>query len=164
MANRELAANGRPVESVWDYPRPPRIEPCDRHVEVVHRGHAIAESGRALRVLETSSPPTIYVPPQDVRAEHLRPAEGHTVCEWKGQASYFDVTQEGGDAERAAWTYLDPKEPYVELTEYVAFYPGRVECYLDGERARPQPGEYYGGWISDEIAGPFKGDPGSEGW
>jgi uncharacterized protein (DUF427 family) len=157
-------SNGRRLESVWDYPRPPALEPCDRHVRVVLGETTIAESDRALRVLETAGPPTIYLPPDDVRVDCLRPTEGHTVCEWKGRASYFDVASEGEIAERAAWTYTDPKERYAELADRLAFYPARLECYLDEERVRPQPGEFYGGWISDEIVGPFKGEPGSEGW
>jgi uncharacterized protein (DUF427 family) len=167
MANSQIANDLRRLrrlESVWDYPRPPSLEPCERRVRVVHEGMTIAESDRALRVLETAGPPTIYVPPADVRGETLQPTEGHTVCEWKGQASYFDVVGERSRAEGAAWTYADPKQRYAELTDYVAFYPGCVECYLDEERARPQPGGFYGGWITDEIVGPVKGEPGSEGW
>jgi uncharacterized protein (DUF427 family) len=164
MAKGEPEASGGMRESVWDYPRPPAVLPCERKVRVVHAGRTIAESGRALRVLETASPPTIYVPPRDVDAGVLEPAEGHTVCEWKGRASYFDVVIDGARAERAAWTYNDPKEPYLELTDYLAFYPQRVECYLDHERVQPQAGDFYGGWITEEIEGPFKGDPGSEGW
>jgi uncharacterized protein (DUF427 family) len=99
-----------------------------------------------------------------VRAELLEPAEGHTVCEWKGQASNFDVADENARAERAAWTYEDPKDGYAELRDHIAFYAGRVECFLDDERVRPQPGGFYGGWITDEIEGPVKGDPGTEGW
>jgi uncharacterized protein (DUF427 family) len=126
----------RQRESVWDYPRPPRVEPCDRRVRVELGGEAIAESNRGLRVLETAGPPTIYVPLEDVRDGALRPAKGTTVCEWKGTASYFD-----------------------------AIYAGRVDaCYLDDERVTPQPGDFYGGWITAEIDGPFKGEPGTEGW
>jgi uncharacterized protein (DUF427 family) len=164
MAQAQRMTPGPGQESVWDYPRPPALEPCDRHVEVMLGSVTVAESDRGLRVLETAGPPTIYLPPRDVRAELLRAAEGHTVCEWKGKASYFDVACGDEVAERAAWTYSDPKQRYAELTDHVAFYPGRVECFLDGERARPQPGEFYGGWITDEITGPFKGEPGSEGW
>jgi uncharacterized protein (DUF427 family) len=164
MANSRSAANGRPLESVWDYPRPPKVVPCERRVRVLHGGVTVAESDRALRVLETASPPTIYIPPQGVRTELLQPTEGHTVCEWKGDASYFDVVSEDGRAERAAWTYRDPKQPYAELRDHLAFYAGRVECYLDDERVRPQPGEFYGGWVTEEIEGPLKGEPGSEGW
>jgi uncharacterized protein (DUF427 family) len=164
MANSRTAANGRTTESVWDYPRPPALVPCDRHVRVLHRGFTVAESDRALRVLETASPPTIYVPSEDVRGELLEPTEGHTVCEWKGEASYFDVVHQGSRAERAAWTYPNPKQPYAALLDHVAFYAGRVECYLDDERVRPQPGDFYGGWVTEEIEGPLKGEPGSEGW
>jgi uncharacterized protein (DUF427 family) len=164
MASSRTAANGLATESVWDYPRPPGVVPCDRHVRVLHRDVTVAESDRALRVLETASPPTIYVPPKDVRGELLEPAEGHTVCEWKGDASYFDVVNEGSRAVRAAWTYPDPKEPYAELRDHVAFYAGRLECYLDDERVRPQPGDFYGGWVTEEIVGPHKGEPGTEGW
>lgn len=164
MANSPTAANGLATESVWDYPRPPAVVPCERRVRVIHAGRTVAESDRALRVLETASPPTIYVPPEDVRAELLEPTEGHTVCEWKGQASYFDVAHEDGRAGRAAWTYTEPKDAYPELRDYIAFYPARVECYLDDERVRPQAGDFYGGWITEEIVGPHKGEPGSEGW
>jgi uncharacterized protein (DUF427 family) len=164
MANSRTAANGLATESVWDYPRPPAVVACERRVRVIHAGRTVAESDRALRVLETASPPTIYMPPEDVDAELLEPTEGHTVCEWKGRASYFDVADEGGRAERAAWTYGEPKDAYLELRNWIAFYPGRVECYLDEERVRPQPGDFYGGWITDEIVGPYKGEPGSEGW
>ncbi|HEY8640198.1 MAG TPA: DUF427 domain-containing protein [Solirubrobacterales bacterium] len=164
MANPNVAANGLATESVWDYPRPPAVVSCERRVRVIHAGRTVAESDRALRVLETASPPTVYVPPEDVRAELLEPTEGHTVCEWKGQASYFDVAHEDGRAERAAWTYTEPKDAYPELRDHIAFYPGRVECYLDDERVRPQAGDFYGGWITEEIVGPHKGEPGTEGW
>jgi uncharacterized protein (DUF427 family) len=164
MAKLPIAANGRPRESVWDYPRPPAVVPCQGRVRVEHHGVAIAESDRALRVLETASPPTIYIPPEDVRAELLVPTEGHTVCEWKGRASYFDLAHEDDRAAMAAWTYPDPNEAYAELRDRIAFYPGRVECYLDDERARPQAGDFYGGWITSEIVGPHKGEPGTEGW
>jgi uncharacterized protein (DUF427 family) len=164
MASSRIAANGLATESVWDYPRPPAVVACERRVRVIHAGRTVAESDRALRVLETASPPTIYVPPDDVRAELLEPTEGQTVCEWKGQASYFDVAHEDCRAERAAWTYTEPKDAYPELRDHIAFYPGRVECYLDEERVRPQAGDFYGGWITEEIVGPHKGEPGTEGW
>ncbi|MEK6277367.1 MAG: DUF427 domain-containing protein [Actinomycetota bacterium] len=164
MPSQDLAANGLPRESVWDYPRPPAVESCKRRVRVEHAGRTIAESDRALRVLETASPPTIYVPPDDVRNDWLEPAEGHTVCEWKGQASYFHLVHEDGHTERAAWTYRDPKDSYSRLTDHVAFYAGRVECYLDDERVNPQAGDFYGGWVTEEIVGPHKGEPGSKGW
>ena len=164
MSSPPLAANGRPLESVWSYPRPPAVVPCERPVKVVHEGNLIAESDRALRVLETASPPTIYIPPQDVRTELLRPTEGQTICEWKGTASYFDVGHEAGQVDRAAWIYADPKQPYAELRGYFSFYPRDLECYLGEERARPQAGEFYGGWVTEEISGPHKGEAGTEGW
>lgn len=164
MAKSSRAANGRATESVWDYPRPPGVEPCTRRARVLHEGQAIAESTRALRVLETASPPTIYLPREDVTVELLQPTAGHTVCEWKGQATYFDVKHEGGSAERADLTYGDPKQAYAQLRDLIAFYPARVECFLDEERVRPQAGSFYGGWVTDEIVGPHKGRPGTEGW
>jgi uncharacterized protein (DUF427 family) len=156
----------RAKESVWDYPRPPRIEPLDRHVRIALGGETIAESDRALRVLETSSPPTIYVPREDVRTELLTDAgEVHTECEWKGTASYVHAEAGGKRAQRVAWYYPEPKEGYEQLIGHLAFYPRRVDAaYLDNEQVTPQPGAYYGGWITKEIEGPFKGEPGSEGW
>lgn len=158
--------SSRPTESVWDYPRPPRVESCERRVRIVHGGETVVESDRALRVLETSSPPTIYVPFADVRDGVLSWVGGaHTLCEWKGRASYFDLEVRGSRAERAGWHYPEPREGYERLAGHVAFYPGRVDAaYLGEERVTPQPGSYYGGWITAEIEGPFKGEPGSEGW
>jgi uncharacterized protein (DUF427 family) len=156
----------RAKENVWDYPRPPRVEPLDRHVRIVLGGETIAESDRALRVLETASPPTVYVPREDVRDDVLIEVPGvHTECEWKGTASYLHA--EAGDrrANRAAWFYPEPKAGFEGLRDHVAFYARRVDAaYLDDELVTPQPGAFYGGWITDEIEGPFKGDPGSEGW
>jgi uncharacterized protein (DUF427 family) len=156
----------RAKESVWDYPRPPRVEPLDRQVRVVLGGETIAESDRALRVLETSSPPTIYIPRDDVRESVLIDARGvHTFCEWKGAASYVHAEAGGKRAQRVAWFYPEPKVGYEQLKGHVAFYPRRVDAaYLDDEEVTPQPGAYYGGWITEEIEGPFKGEPGSEGW
>lgn len=156
----------RATESVWDYPRPPRVEPVGRRVRVEHRGETIAESERALRVLETASPPTIYIPAEDVRTELLRELPGkHTYCEWKGRAHYFDLELGDATAEAAAWHYPDPREDYTALRGHIAFYAGRVDAaYLDDERVRPQGGSFYGGWVTDEIEGPYKGEAGSEGW
>jgi len=157
----------RARESVWDYPRPPRIEPLDRHVRVLLGGETIAESDRAIRVLETASPPTIYVPREDIRMDLLIDAgdEVHTECEWKGTASYMHADAGGKRAQRVAWYYPDPKDGFEQLTDSLAFSPRRVDAgYLDEELVTPQPGAYYGGWITEEIEGPFKGDPGSEGW
>ena len=126
----------------------------------------VAESDRALRVLETASPPTIYVPVEDVRAELLTEVEAkHTHCEWKGRANYFDVEAGGARAEAAAFHYPEPRDAFAALAGHISFYPGRVDgAYLDEERVRPQPGPFYAGWVTDEIEGPFKGEPGSEGW
>jgi uncharacterized protein (DUF427 family) len=152
-------------ESVWDYPRPPRLEPSRRRLRVIVDGVVVAESNRAVRVLETASPPTYYVPPEDVRTDLLEPAEGQTVCEWKGTASYFHVQAGDRGRRKAAWTYPDPKAEFSEIRDFIAFYPGRVDAaYLGDERVRPQPGRYYGGWVTDEIVGPFKGEPGTETW
>ena len=153
-------------ESVWDYPRPPRVEPVGRRVRVEHGGATIADSDRALRVLETASPPTIYIPVADVRTDLLREAPGaHTLCEWKGRAHYFDLEVDGAASAAAAWHYPQPNEAYAELRDHIAFYAGRVDAaYLDDERVRPQGGGFYGGWVTDEVEGPFKGEPGTEGW
>ncbi|HJP66138.1 MAG TPA: DUF427 domain-containing protein [Actinomycetota bacterium] len=152
-------------ESVWDYPRPPRVEPSRRRVRVLLGGVALADSTRALRVLETAGPPTYYLPPEDVRRDLLQPAVGQTICEWKGVASYLHATVGDRIARKAAWTYPDPKDGYERIRDHISFYPGRVDgCYLDDEPVRPQPGRYYGGWITDDIVGPFKGEPGSETW
>ena len=156
----------RPKESVWDYPRPPRVEPVGRRVRVEHAGEVVADSERALRVLETASPPTIYIPAEDVRTELLAEAPGkHTHCEWKGRAHYFDLAIGDAGSAAAAWHYPEPRDAFAELRGHIAFYAGRVDAaYLDDEQVRPQGGTFYGGWITDEIEGPFKGEPGSEGW
>jgi uncharacterized protein (DUF427 family) len=156
----------RAKESVWDYPRPPRVEPAGRRVRVEHAGEVVAESDRALRMLETASPPTIYIPAGDVRTELLAESRSpHTYCEWKGRAHYFDLEAAGERSEAAAWHYPEPRDAYAELRGHIAFYAGRVDAaYLDDERVRPQGGSFYGGWVTDEIEGPYKGEPGTEGW
>ncbi len=152
-------------ESVWDYPRPPRLERALRRVRVEFNGVTVADSTRAWRVLETSSPPTYYVPPEDVREACLEPAPGRSFCEWKGVASYFDVVAGGRRAERAAWAYPRPTAAFRDIAGHVAFYAGPMDaCYVGDEKVRPQPGRFYGGWITRDIVGPFKGEPGSEGW
>jgi len=152
-------------ESVWDYPRPPRIEPSRRRARVEFAGVVIADSVHALRCLETAGPPTIYIPIGDVDADRLSRGPRTTVCEWKGTASYFDIVVGERVAQEAAWWYADPRAGYEMLADHLSFYPGRVDgCWLDDEVVRPQPGRFYGGWITDDIVGPFKGEPGSEGW
>jgi uncharacterized protein (DUF427 family) len=152
-------------ESVWDYPRPPRLEPCARLVQVEFGGIPLVETRRSLRVLETSHPPVYYVPPADVRMQHLVASDRHSWCEWKGLASYYHVVAGGRRSEDAAWYYPDPTLPYKEIRGYIAFYPHAMDgCFVDGERARPQPGDFYGGWITRDVAGPFKGPPGTSDW
>ena len=152
-------------ESVWDYPRPPRVEPESRSVRIVLGGVTIASTSRALRVLETSHPPGIYLPPDAFLDGAIRPAAGRSVCEWKGIAVYWDLTAGGVEAPSAAWSYPQPSQAYAAIAGYVSVYPGRVDaCYLDDEQVRPQEGGFYGGWITDDIVGPFKGGPGTIGW
>jgi uncharacterized protein (DUF427 family) len=152
-------------ESVWDYPRPPRIEPCNRHIQVYFAGELIAESHRAIRVLETSHPPVYYIPAEDVRTDVLSAAARTTYCEYKGSARYLTISIGDDVATEAAWHYPEPTPPYSSIAGYVAFYPGKVSaCLIDGEVVQPQPGEFYGGWITSEIVGPFKGSPNSWGW
>ena len=152
-------------ESVWDYPRPPRLEASSKLLRVVHKGIVIAETRNALRVLETSHPPNYYFPPQDVRMEFFRRAPLRTVCELKGTAGYWTLIIGDRITENAAWSYDRPQAGYEGLRGYIAFYASRVdECYADGERVKPQPGEFYGGWITSDVVGPFKGAPGTLGW
>jgi uncharacterized protein (DUF427 family) len=152
-------------ESVWDYPRPPCIEDSPRHIQVFFNGILIAETRRAKRVLETSHPPVYYIPPQDIRMEYLVRTQHATWCEWKGQAAYYTVGVGEKQAENAAWFYPEPTPPFAALKEYVAFYPQKMDaCYVDGERVTPQPGGFYGGWITRDIVGPFKGEPGTRNW
>ncbi len=150
---------------MWDYPRPPRVEPARAPVRVVFGGVTIAATDAALRVLETSHPPTYYIPREDVRMEHLAQEARTTICEWKGRAVYFTVEVGDRRAEHAAWSYPDPTPRYAALKDYVAFYAGKMDaCFVGDEQARPQEGDFYGGWITDDVVGPFKGSPGSIGW
>lgn len=150
---------------MWDYPRPPRLDPTERLVMVTLAGAVIARTRRAIRVLETSHPPTFYLPPDDVSRQYLRPSTGGgSVCEWKGAASYFDVTAGGHTVERSAWTYLSPAAGFGAITGYFSFYPSAFECSVDGEVVKAQPGGFYGGWVTAEVVGPFKGGPGTWGW
>jgi uncharacterized protein (DUF427 family) len=152
-------------ESVWDYPRPPALEPSSEHVQVVLGGVVIADTRAALRILETSHPPTYYLPVADFRAGALRPAEGSSFCEWKGVASYVDLLGGEAVALRAGWFYPTPTAAYAALRDHVALYPGAVDrCTVDGEVVRPQPGSFYGGWVTDRVVGPFKGEPGTRFW
>lgn len=154
------------MEAVADYPRPPALVPCERRVRIEFAGETVADSANAHRVLETSSPPTIYVPPADVRMDLLEPhPTKQTFCEWKGVASYHDLVAGDRRAETAAWYYLDPVPAYAALRDCISFYPGRVDAaYLDDELVTPQDGDFYGGWITADIQGPFKGAAGTLHW
>ncbi|MEM1021252.1 MAG: DUF427 domain-containing protein [Pseudomonadota bacterium] len=156
-------------ESVWDYPRPPIIDDAPAPITVRLGDHIIAQTTRAKRIKETASPPTIYIHPDDCNFTTLKEGEGVSVCEWKGKAQYFDVAIPGRNLIRqAAWSYPDPFEDAIDgmdaLKDWLCFYPAKVECYVGEERVRPQPGQFYGGWITDAIKGPFKGEPGTGGW
>lgn len=156
---------GAGQESVWDYPRPPRVEEVAKRVQVVFNGVLIADTVRAKRVLETSHPPVYYIPPEDVRLEYLVEAGGGSVCEWKGRATYHTVAVGDRRAERAAWSYPEPWAGYESIRDHLAFYAGPMDaCTVDGERVEPQPGGFYGGWITADVVGPFKGGPGTMGW
>lgn len=156
---------GPDQESVWDYPRPPRVESCSERVVIRFGGLVIVDTADAVRVLETSHPPAYYLPMAAFRPGSLRSAAGRSLCEFKGQAHYFDVVAGDREAESAAWTYPSPLDGYRTLADRVAVYPGMMEsCTVDGERVHPQPGGFYGGWITSRVVGPFKGIPGSLGW
>lgn len=159
-----VAPSGLPRESVWDYPRPPALEPEQREVVIELGGAEIARSDRAIRVLETSHPPAIYVHPDDLAAGALSEAPGTSFCEWKGAARYFDLSGGGRTERRVAWAYPEPTVGFETIAGFVSFYPGRLRCRLGEEPVRPQPGNFYGGWVTGEIVGPIKGEPGSELW
>jgi uncharacterized protein (DUF427 family) len=152
-------------ESVWDYPRPPRVEPTKKRIRVIVNGVVIADTTNAKRVLETSHPPTYYIPPEDIRMEYLTPTRQQTFCEFKGGASYWTIKVGDRVCENAAWGYKAPQKGYEAIKDHLAFYASRVdECYVDDERVQPQEGDFYGGWITSDIVGPFKGAPGTWGW
>ena len=171
---------GAGQESVWDYPRPPRLAPDGRRVVVRAGSYIIADTRRAVRVLETASPPTYYLPPadmvrsavdesaadgSDVDRALIVPTSGISMCEWKGAASYWTVLlPDGTRLEAVGWSYLRPHSAFASIAGWLSFYPARLHCEVDGERVRPQPGGFYGGWLTDEIVGPVKGDPGTGHW
>ena len=155
-----------PTESVWDYPRPPRVEATTRRIRVIHGGVTVVDTRDAVRVLETSHPPTYYVPHESVTSGVLAPSGGRaTVCEWKGEATYLDVVVPGHRATRAAWTFGTPRPGFEALAGRIAFYAQRVdECWVDDEHVLSQEGTFYGGWITSGLTGPFKGGAGTAGW
>lgn len=162
---------GEGQESVWDYPRPPRLEHLAAQIVVVLAGVEVCRADSALLIKETSHPPTYYLPRAAWRESSLRPAPGGSICEWKGAAGYLDVVAVGDDgrelavAAGAAWYYPNPRHPYEALVDHVSVYPGRMDLVtVDGEVVRGQEGGFYGGWITSAVVGPFKGEPGSRFW
>ena len=152
-------------ESVWDYPRPPRLEPTAKRIRIVHAGRVIADTTHALRLLETSHPPSYYLPPADIDMTLLRPGKGGSFCEWKGHAVYWDVIAGDTPLFSVGWSYPQPTRGYSALQDHIAFYAAPFAAVtVDDERVRPQPGGFYGGWITADVAGPFKGAPGSQFW
>ena len=152
-------------ESVWDYPRPPRLEDSKAHIVVNAVGVKVAETRRAKRVLETSHPPVYYIPPQDIDSQYLLPSRRRSWCEWKGEARYYHLVIAGATIEDAAWYYPSPVPRFADLQSYVAFYPSKMDgCFVDGEKVQAQEGDFYGGWITSSIVGPFKGASGTFGW
>jgi len=152
-------------ESVWDYPRPPRIAKVTERLRVVFNGRTIADTRAGYRVLETSHPPVYYLPSIDTQMTFLEPASGHSWCEFKGQANYWSLKVDGKRSVKAAWSYPAPSPAFRDIAGYLAFYASRVdECWVDDERVQPQDGDFYGGWITSRIVGPFKGAAGTSGW
>ncbi len=150
-------------ESVWDYPRPPAIKPDNRDIIVGEKDNIIVKSCNALRILETAGPPTFYIPVNDIDMSSLQQVQGSSFCEWKGNASYWALAN-NTNKEVIAWSYSDPNSSFTVIKDYLSFYPGRIPCFVNGERVKPQPGHFYGGWVTNEIVGPWKGEPGTEHW
>ncbi|WNJ16790.1 DUF427 domain-containing protein [Pontibacter sp. G13] len=153
-------------ESVWDYPRPPRMELFPKTIQIYALGELIAETRQAFRILETSHPPTYYLPPADIRMDWMRWVPNkESYCEFKGTADYYDLRIGDQAISQLAWGYPDPSKSYADLKDHLAFYAHKCDrCLVDGEEAIPQPGNFYGGWITSNIVGPFKGAPGTWGW
>ncbi len=152
-------------ESVWDYPRPPRLEPCAAKIQIVHDGITIAETDASFRVLETSHPPVYYLPPESIRMDLLQAADHGSFCEWKGHAHYYSLVLPDRMIPNVAWSYKTPTPRFESIAGYLAFYPSKLDaCFVDGERVQSQVGDFYGGWITKNIVGPFKGGAGTWGW
>ncbi len=152
-------------KSVWDYPRPPKLEPFNKTIEIIFNGELIVQTNKAYRVLETSHPPVYYLPPEDITQKYLVPSDSSTYCEWKGRGSYYHVKVKDKLVQDAAWYYSSPTKAFEAIKNYPAFYAHKMDkCTIDGEVVTPQPGNFYGGWITKDIVGPFKGIDGSWGW
>ncbi len=163
MLKRETPGPGQ--ESVWDYPRPPRVEQTNKTIRIVFNGVVIAQSNRALRILETSHPPVYSIPLEDVQMQYFTPTNRRTFCEFKGSASYWTVSVNGQTAENVAWSYPEPATGYEAIAGYISVYPSKMEaCFVNDEQVQAQEGDFYGGWITSEIVGPFKGGAGTWGW
>ncbi len=161
--DRHAQKSGR--ECVWDYPRPPRLEATSKHIRVEFAGVMIAATRSAFRVLETSHPPVYYIPPNDVAMHYLVETRRSSYCEWKGMASYYSVVVGDARRESVAWLYTHPTPNFEPIQDHLAFYPEPMDaCFVDGERVVSQPGDFYGGWITSDLEGPFKGGPGTRGW
>ncbi len=164
-ARPERIEPGPGQQSVWDFPRPPALEAVGERLRVVFNGVEIADTTAGYRVCETSHAPAYYFPPSDVRQVHLQPVAGASLCEWKGRARYFDVVVDTHRAERAAWTYPEPTPAFAAIADHVAFYAGLMDaCFVGEEEVTPMDGDFYGGWITSDLVGPFKGAPGTRHW
>ncbi|NJK33529.1 MAG: DUF427 domain-containing protein [Oscillatoriales cyanobacterium SM2_2_1] len=160
-----LGSSSREQESVWSYPRPPRLESCQDPIQILFHGVLIVDTIRAFRVLETSHPPTYYLNPADIQRQYLIPESRTSFCEWKGIAQYYSIQVGDRLSIGAAWAYPNPTGAFAPLQDYVAFYAQKMDrCTVAGETVTPQPGGFYGGWITSWITGPFKGEPGTMGW
>ena len=165
MAQPQRIPPGPGQESVWDYPRPPRVEETAEHIQVIVNGVVVADTRRAKRVLETSHPPVYYIPLEDVNVACLSPNRHMTMCEFKGTAGYYNLTLGGKMVQNVAWFYSEPQPAFAAIKDHVAFYPSKVDAALvDGEQVQAQAGDFYGGWITSKIVGPFKGGAGTSGW
>jgi uncharacterized protein (DUF427 family) len=152
-------------ESVWAYPRPARLEPTTKRIQVICNGVTIADTQQAYRVLETSHPPTYYIPPSDLHQVQFVPLPRKTICEWKGECTYYTLIVGDRQISPGAWSYTRPTPDFLPMLDYIAFYAGPMDaCYVDGEQVTPQAGGFYGGWITSDVVGPFKGGPGTWGW
>lgn len=163
--NQKEISKSPDTESVWDYPRPPAVEDVHQRIRIIFNGELMVDSQNAKRVLETSHPPVYYIPLEDIKANTLQAISGRSWCEWKGEARYYDVQVGDQKAPKAAWYYPNPVPEYAEIKDYVAFYANKMEaCFVGQERVAAQAGSFYGGWITANIQGPFKGGPGTAGW
>jgi len=161
----EIATNGKPIESVWDFPRPPRLERVEWRVRVVHAGATVVDAPHAIRILETSQPPAYYVAAEFVDLDLLEPSELRTLCEWKGVAEYADIVVGDQRVADAGWSYAAPTESNEAISGHWAFYAQKVdECWIDDERVTSNEGSFYGGWVTANVTGPFKGAPGTSHW